>query len=172
MRPSDKALIAAAALALLSAGCRDQAPTEQQNGDAARTDIDVLPADESVSTPTNDLVTGVIDTPPRENAPAPNPKTAIPSVLHGRWGVTPSDCSSERGESKGLITISAASISFYESVARPAEIYKATPTSIHGEFAFIGEGMAWTNPMRWSVDGNKLTRIDSEEESRLVYTRC
>ena len=172
MRPSQKAIITAAAVALFTAGCSEQRSNETRNENGAGAEVDVLPPDESASTPTNDLATGVIDTPPRENAPAPNPKTAIPSVLHGRWGLTRADCTSERGESTGLITISASNISFYESVARPAEIHKATPSSIHAEFAFVGEGERWTKPMMWSVAGNKLTRVDSEEGLRLVYTRC
>lgn len=172
MRPSQKAIIAAAAVALFTAACSEQRSNELQNETGARTDLDVLPPDESASTPTNDLVTGVIDTPPRENAPAPNPKTAIPSVLHGRWGLTAGDCTSQRGDAKGLITISASNISFYESVARPAKIYKASPRSIHAEFAFVGEGQSWTKPMMWSAAGNKLTRLDSAEGLRLVYTRC
>lgn len=162
------ALAAAAALA----ACSDRTATEANDVGNAEVEVDVLPPDESVSTPTNDLAAGVIDTPPRENAPAPNPKTAIPAAMHGRWGLTRTDCTSERGDAKGLVTIAADSISFYESAARPADIVELTPTRIRGEFAFAGEGMTWSSPMIWSVEGNRLVRIDSEPDSRLVYTRC
>lgn len=161
-------LIATAALA----ACSERSADEANRVANAEVDIDVLPPDESVATPTNDLATGVIDTPPRENAIAPNPKTAIPAALHGRWGLTREDCTSERGEAKGLVTIAADSISFYESIARPADIVERTPTGIRGEFAFAGEGMTWSSPMIWSAQGHRLVRIDSEGDSRLVYTRC
>jgi hypothetical protein len=157
-------------LAALCACSRGAEPGNQ--ADTAAADIDVLPPDESASTPTNDLVSGVIDTPPREGAVAPNPQTAIPAAMHGRWGLVPADCTSERGDAKGLITVAADSISFYESMARPRTIRQASPTRIAGEFAFVGEGQNWTSPMIWSVEGGRLVRVDSEPDSRLVYSRC
>ncbi len=96
----------------------------------------------------------------------------IPAALHGRWGLVPGDCTSNRGDAKGLVTIGADEIRFYESVARPGSIIERTANRIRGEFDFTGEGMEWTNPMIWSAAGDKLTRVDSEEDSRLVYTRC
>jgi hypothetical protein len=106
-----------------------------------------------------------------DGADEPAAKT-IPAALHGRWGLVPGDCTSTRGDDKGLVTISADQIRFYESVARPAKITERSDTRIRGEFGFAGEGMEWTNHMIWSAAGDKLTRVDSEEELRLVYTRC
>jgi hypothetical protein len=164
--------ILASAAALMLGACGDNDGASQANQAAAPADVDVLPADESVATPSEDLATGAIDTPPASNATAANPATAIPAALHGRWGLNQADCTSQRGDAKGLVTISADRIRFYESVARPQKIFSSSDTRIHGQFDFQGEGMDWNNPMIWSVEGNTLTRIDSEDKSRLVYTRC
>ena len=160
---------AVAAAAVLGAGCSDKT-TSQQNRQAVPADVDILPPDESASTPSSDLATGVADAP--GSADAAGPETAIPAALHGRWGLIPGDCTSTRGDAKGLVTIAADSIRFYESVAEPAKVRARTASSIQGDFAFTGEGQEWTSPMSWSAEGNKLTRIDSEADSRLVYTRC
>ena len=106
-------------------------------------------------------------------APAPEEKAkTFPAAIHGRWGLVPSDCTSTLGDAKGLVTITADEVRFYESVARPVKIVERTDRVIRGEFDFTGEGMSWTNYMTWSVTGDRLTRVDSEEDSRLVYTRC
>ncbi len=106
-------------------------------------------------------------------SPAPPAEAAtIPAALHGRWGLVAGDCTTTRGDDKGLVTISADQIRFYESVAKPAKVTERTDSKIGGEFNFTGEGMEWTKAMIWSAAGDKLTRVDSEEDSRLVYTRC
>ena len=164
-------LVASAALTLVVVACSDA--TEGQRNDAAAAEIDVLPPDESVATPTQDLATGVIDTPPREPSIAPNPRTPIPLRLHGRWGLTREACASERDDIEGLVAITGESISFHNSVARPDKIYSSAPSRIHAEFAFTtADGRSWTGPMIWSVEGRQLVRVDSEADSRLVYTRC
>ena len=89
--------------------------------EAMRMGLGVLPPDESVATPTQDLATGVIDTPPRPTAIAPNPRTEIAAAFHGRWGLTPAACASERDDTDGLVTISGATISFH----RPLQDYFA-----------------------------------------------
>lgn len=163
--------LASAAVAAAVAACAETGESGAENA-AAADDIDVLPADESVATPTNDLAAGVIDTPPPENAVAPNPDTAIPATLHGRWGLTAADCRSERDDTTGLVTIAADRINFHNSIAVVRTIDSSTPTRIEGEFAFAGGGRTWTGPMSWSVEGNRLVRLDSEADSRLVYMRC
>lgn len=172
MTERSKLLAIPAAMALACSACSGDGADSSANGAAAMEEVDVLPPDESVATPTNDLATGVIDTPPAENALAPNPDTAIPAALHGRWGLTAADCRSERDDARGLVTIAADRINFYESVGVPTTIRRSSPTGIEAEFAFTGEGMTWSNPMIWSVEGRQLVRIDSEADSRLVYTRC
>lgn len=109
--------------------------------------------------------------PAEDGADEPAAKT-IPAALHGRWGLVPGDCTTTRGDEKGLVTITAGEFRFYESVARPGSVTERTDSRIGGKFDFTGEGMEWTNQMTWSAAGNKLTRVDSEDNSRLVYTRC
>jgi hypothetical protein len=96
----------------------------------------------------------------------------FPEALHGRWGLVPADCTSTLGDAKGLVTITADQVRFYESVARPAKIAERTDRVIRGEFAFTGEGQEWTTYVTWSVTGDRLSRIDAEPASQLVYTRC
>ncbi|HYI42180.1 MAG TPA: hypothetical protein VD768_00960 [Sphingomicrobium sp.] len=109
---------------------------------------------------------------PSATLPQQGAAATFPAALHGRWGLVPADCTSTRGDAKGLVTITADKVRFYESSAKPAKIVERTNRVIRGEFDFAGEGMEWTNYMTWSVTGDRLTRVDSEEDSRLVYTRC
>src|SRR5687767_8399070 len=44
---------------------------------------------------------------------------AIPEALQGRWALTPDDCTSARGDAKGLLVVSRDELRFYESVAKP-----------------------------------------------------
>ena len=156
-------------LALAIVACTDTADSPENN--AAVADVDVLPPDESVATSNEELAIGAVDDPAR-NAAAVAPEIAIPAALHGKWGLTANDCEPGRSDAKGLVTITADGVRFYESVAKPARVSERTANSIRGEFAFTGEGMTGSGPMSWSVEGDRLTRIDSEPDSRLVYTRC
>jgi len=161
------------ACACLMAGCAEQQSNTAHNQEpapeqAATASGPVLPltndAAAQAGEPANATAPG--------NAGVAGGMATIPAALHGRWGLVPGDCTSTRGDAKGLVTISAEGIKFYESVARPAKIVERADSRIRGEFDFTGEGMEWTNPMIWSAAGDKLTRVDSEEDSRLVYTRC
>ena len=103
--------------------------------------------------------------------------TAIPEALHGRWGLVPADCTSTRGDAKGLITIDAERIEFYESRAVVEEIEEQDTGMIRARFAFTGEGQEWTRDIEWrlSEDGATLTRSESGEdalEEPLSYTKC
>ena len=172
MSAATKSLLTAIAAALAGCGTGTNEEDFAAANAGAQAAVEVVPPDESASTPTNDLATGVIDTPPRIGAPAPNPKTAIPSTMHGRWGLARADCAGESGVTKGLIAISAENIRFYNSVATPLRTHEISPRGIRAEFAFLGERGTWTGPMFWAVEGRTLVRIDSEADSRLVYTRC
>lgn len=162
------------ALFLAACGSDESSVSPPQDEAAVQppADVDVLPPDESVATPTNDLAEGVIDTPPRDSAPAPNPAASIPSQMHGRWGLVAADCTSERGDAKGLIAVSADTIKFYESIARPSRVRTVSDRRIDADFAFSGEGSTWTTPMTWTVDGQKLNRVDEGGKVDLTYTRC
>ena len=85
-------------------------PPRELNVDAA--DIEPLPPSEEAGPPAAD------------NATANDAATAnvIPAAFHGRWGMVPADCTSTRGDDKGLITVDANSIKFYESRATLAKV--------------------------------------------------
>ncbi|MPS69062.1 MAG: hypothetical protein E2586_11250 [Novosphingobium sp.] len=103
--------------------------------------------------------------------------TAIPGALQGRWGLVDADCTSTRGDAKGLLTISGDTLTFYESVAKLATIRSGSPSSFDGEFAFTGEGQSWNLDVALtSPDGGKtLIRKDTGPDAMpgpLTYTKC
>jgi len=156
------------------AACGQQPRTVDNaaNGAAASAEIDVLPPDDTVAPPEGDLTTEVASGPARPAGESEAPTLSIPAALHGRWGLVPGDCTSTRGDAKGLVTIGEDSIRFYESRARPVTLRSRSDRAIEGDFAFTGEGQEWTTTMSWSVAGDTLTRVDSTGNSKLVYKRC
>ena len=103
--------------------------------------------------------------------------TEIPPALHGRWGLVPADCTSTRGDAKGLIDIDAEGIRFYESRAVVDEIQDKSATMLSARFAFTGEGQEWTRDMVLSLsdDGSQLERSETGQdamEGSLTYTKC
>ena len=118
---------------------------------------------------------------PAVAAPEAPPLRAIPAVFHGRWGLVRADCTSTRGDAKGLITVTADAIRFYESVARPAVLTPVGERRLDGNYAATGEGQTWAllQRLELSADGSTLTRTVDEGDSapasggnRFVYTRC
>ena len=102
---------------------------------------------------------------------------AIPSTLHGRWGLVAADCTSTRGDAKGLIEVDGESITFYESRAVVDEVETSQPTMIAARFAFTGEGQEWTRDVTWrlSDDGSQLVRSETGDDALpepLTYTKC
>jgi hypothetical protein len=105
-------------------------------------------------------------------APAPAAAVKIPTALHGRWGLTPGDCMSHRGDAKGLLVISDHELRFYESRALPAGDVTTDGTSIAGTFTFTGEGQTWTKYEALSVAKGVLTRTESSPTASFNYARC
>ncbi len=87
--------------------------------------------------------------PPRRRArPAsPDTGTGIPAALHGRWGLVPADCTSTRGDNKGLLTITADTLRFYESVGTLGKVVERDTGRLVADFAMTGEGQSWTRRM-------------------------
>ncbi len=108
------------------------------------------------------------DTKPEVAPPAPG--AIIPAQYQGRWGMVPGDCTSTRGDNKGLITIGDTSIRFYEATATLKEQRPAIATSFSGQFDFTGEGQRWTKVMTLTRTGNSLKRADAE--GSFTYKRC
>ena len=135
------------------------------------------PAPEASATPAAVEATAT----PAVAAPEAPPLRTIPAAFHGRWGLVPADCTSTRGDAKGLITVTADAIRFYESVARPAALTPVGERRLEGNYAATGEGQSWTllQRLELSADGKTLTRTVDEGDgapapggNRFVYTRC
>lgn len=100
----------------------------------------------------------------------PIPGGMIPDHYQGRWGMVPADCTSTRGDAKGLMTIGDTRIRFYESTATLTHRRPAIATSFSGLFAFRGEGQAWEKLMTFTRNGDTLQR--AEPEGSFTYKRC
>lgn len=101
----------------------------------------------------------------------------IPAGFHGRWGLVPADCTSDRGDAKGMIYIDAEGIQFYESRGVVGTVETSEPGQFRATYDFTGEGMEWTRDMELSVseDGTQLVRSEYGEDALaepLTYTKC
>ena len=113
---------------------------------------------------------------PPANATAARPEAQsplkIPAVIHGRWGLAPADCTSTRGDAKGLIIVGPDEIRFYESRAVPGANAQTGTDSISGDFRFTGEGQTWTKFQAFEVQRNELVRTESNPMASFTYARC
>ena len=103
--------------------------------------------------------------------------TAIPAALQGRWGMVPADCTSTRGDAKGLLTIDGKTLQFYESVGTLGQVKEHSDTHLRAAFAFTGEGMSWTREEMLDVkdNGKTLVRQEYGEDAQpgpLQYSKC
>ena len=113
----------------------------------------------------------------RDNPRPPDPtveagRGGIPQALQGRWGMTPEDCTSTRGDAKGLLTITRDRLQFYESRAVPGAKVQTGGTSMSGDFAFTGEGQKWTRYETLQLQNGKLVRTESDPMASYTYARC
>jgi len=163
-----KALLVTAAVALAIAGCRqaDDSSNAAANGanSSENASIETLPPSEDAAPPaaTNDTANEAV------------PAAAIPAAFQGRWGMVPGDCTSTRGDNKGLITVDSDSIKFYESRATLAKVTMNAPENFTGDFNFSGEGQTWTKSQNLKLTGSSNTLIRSETGPAASYTykRC
>lgn len=157
--------IALAAIPALALAACDTAPTDDTAADAdtAETPAPVepdsaVPADDGVSAPDDNMA-------------------SIPAALQGRWGLVAADCTSTRGDAKGLIEITGDTITFYESRATLDDVAERGDDSIRATFSFTGEGMTWTRDMALAAQdgGETLVRTEYGEDAMadpLRYSRC
>lgn len=101
----------------------------------------------------------------------------IPQIIQGRWGLVAADCTSTRGDAKGLLTITPTRLEFYESVGTLADIQELAPNRLRAGFDFTGEGMEWRRAQQFeaSADGKTLTRQelgDGAAPGPFRYMRC
>ena len=161
----------ACAIALSVGGCAERDPVaDEANNTAGLPSVDNV-AGATNGTPSADgsAPTNVATTPAGSS---PSPAAAIPAALHGRWGLTPGDCTSTRGDAKGLLVVTAGRLSFYESRAVPTRNVQASADSISADFAFTGEGQAWTKYQALTLEDDKLVRTESSPMASFTYARC
>ena len=154
-----------ALMSMVACSGQDPVADGANNVAAIPAEANVLPPDENAVAPTNELENATAE-------PVNDSASTIPASLHGRWGLTPGDCTSTRGDAKGLLIISAQSLKFYESSAKPAGLLKASPNSASGDFAFTGEGMTWKKFEALELQDNKLVRTESDPMASFTYARC
>ena len=153
----------AAALALALAACQQNDPNNItiDEGNSANAQIETLPPDETVTDEGN--LGG-------DNADAPDANAAIPAKFQGRWGMVPADCTSTRGDAKGLIAVDGTTIKFYEATATLKEPRPSTAEGFSGLFSFTGEGQNWEKVQSLTLSGDTLKR--AEDSGTFTYKRC
>ncbi|MEQ7874343.1 hypothetical protein ABDK56_10110 [Sphingomonas sp. ASV193] len=114
---------------------------------------------------------------PGRAAPGAPGGIKIPSAFHGRWGLGRADCTSTRGDAKGLLTIAADQLRFYESRGVPMRVIASTATRFDARYAFSGEGQEWQRNERLALAGDRLQRRTDAERGQeppvnLTYQRC
>jgi len=158
-------VLLALSLTACQQGSDDNLAIDETN--SLNAEVETLPADESSF---NNVEAA------KSNGTVPAPVAteggvaAIPAQYHGRWGMVAADCTSTRGDAKGLITIGGPTIKFYEAVATLKEQRPAIATSFSGLFAFTGEGQNWEKVMTFTLTGDTLKR--AEESGTFTYKRC
>jgi hypothetical protein len=103
--------------------------------------------------------------------------TSIPAQFRGRWGINRADCTSTRGDAKGLLIIEDAGLTFFESRGTLGKVLGTTGTSFDARYDFTGEGQQWQRTERLSLVNGKLQRRTDEEAGQeppvnLTYERC
>ncbi len=140
--------------------------------------VDPDPETTEVSRPVEAAAqTGAEAAAPTSSSTAGIPERSIPVAVQGNWGLVPADCTSTRGDNKGLLRITATTLQFYESLGRLGTIKDRKDTSIRADFEFSGEGMTWSREETLSTSGNTLTRSERGGDEPgsggpFTYTRC
>ena len=163
-------VIIAGFASMVACSGRDPVADQPNNLPAAPTDVDVLPPEESVATPTDELENG--DDEDVNVSAAEDIGGPIPAAFQGRWGLTPGDCTSNRGDAKGLLVVSGDTLRFYEARAEPLGELKRTPNSVSGSFASTGEGTTWKKYEVLELRNNRLVRTQSDPMASYTYARC
>ncbi len=159
-------------LSALSLAACDAAPEAQ---DEAAADAEFV---EGMTLEPESATGDAADTSDGNAAAAPDGDAeAIPVALRGRWGLTANDCDPSRSDNKGLLTVSADRLEFYESVGELGNIEEARAARIRADFAFTGEGMSWERDMALEVQDGGETLIrreygDDAAPDPFRYSKC
>ena len=160
-------------VSLLLAACGSDGPVDDKAGNTTGLPASDRAGPDATGAPPASAV-------PARAAPAradpagsnPTPAPAIPAALHGRWGMSAADCTSNRGDAKGSIVINATEVRFYESRAVPAPNVNVSADSIRGDFTFTGEGQTWTKYQALQLDRQELVRTESNPTASFTYAKC
>jgi hypothetical protein len=120
----------------------------------------------------NDTSGAVAGGPPGPASNAGADAGPIPPAIRGRWGLTPADCTSTRGDAKGLLEIGPDSLKFYESRAVPGTSIESNDQGISGNFNFTGEGQQWSKYVSLKLEGEVLRRTERNPVASYNYARC
>jgi predicted small lipoprotein YifL len=108
----------------------------------------------------------------RTAAAMPAAAGRIPAAFQGRWGLAPADCTTTRGDAKGLMIVTADELRFYESRAVPTSGVAADQDSIRGDFTFAGEGQNWTRFEALKMERQMLVRTETNPSASFSYAKC
>lgn len=164
---------------LLLAACSGS--KDEESGPEATANLSPLrkaaPAEPAVASEPEMEEAAPAGTPPAKAEPASDAGgKAIPAAIRGRWGLVAADCTSTKGDAKGLLTIDATNLRFYESHGELVRVRERAANRIVADYKFSGEGMEWDQRMLFDVrdDGKTLIRRDYGEGASgpIRYTRC
>ena len=152
-------------LALLAiAACSSREPVDRHaNGGAA-----TLPEVNAAGPSTTGEPRGKVE----PAAAMPAPAALIPAALQGRWGLTPADCTTTKGDAKGLLIVTPNDLHFYESRALPTAAAAVGGNRISGDFVFAGEGQRWSKYEALKINGQVLVRTETNPNASFSYAKC
>ncbi|MDQ2892172.1 MAG: hypothetical protein M3R64_03650 [Pseudomonadota bacterium] len=106
--------------------------------------------------------------------PSPSPISSIPAAFQGRWGMVPEDCNPKRADNKGLMTVAADRLTFYESRATIGSLHQVTPTKLTGTLDYTGEGQTWKKATSLTLQdaGKTLVREETDPADASTYSKC
>ena len=93
------------------------------------------------------------------------PEATIPAAMAGRWGMNEADCTTTRGDDKGLLVMGETTLRFYESVAQLSRVHERTASSLVGDFDFTGEGQSWTRRVALDLRDGGMTLVRREHDT-------
>lgn len=163
------AFLSSSAALLALGACSNPAPAPEP---AASEAVQVVSSTEPIEATTTGTPTSGSKT-----SAAGISEATIPVAAQGRWGLVPPDCSSTRGDNKGLLTIDGTTLTFFESRGTLGKIAERSDTRLRATFAFDGEGMTWTRDELLDVQdaGKTLIRREYGDDAApgpFKYTRC
>jgi len=169
MKQAATAVLIALALAACQQRSDDNFAIDETN--TANAEIETLPPDETVTSDANLGEEALNEADDSGSEPA---ALRIPAAFQGRWGMVPADCTSTRGDAKGLITVTDDKIRFFESTGTLTKVILNAPENFTGTFAFTGEGQSWTNSQNLQLTGSSKTLVRSQADvsQSFTYKRC